>query len=126
MKRFWLGVGILAVLLAAGIGLSIGITAVHSGLARDLDAACEAVQKGDWDTSVTLAESAKTSWMRCRRFVASFVDHEPLEQMDRLFSELEIYRHQQLPTDYAAVCTHLSHLSEAIGESHALTWWNLL
>ena len=126
MKRFWLGVGILAVLLAAGIGLSAGIIAVHTGLSEDLDLACEAVQKGDWDTAVTLAESAKAGWLRHRRFVASLVDHEPLEQMDSLFSELEIYRHQQLPTDYAAVCTHLSHLSEAIGESHALTWWNLL
>ena len=126
MKRFWLGIGILAVLLAAGIGLTVGITAVHTKLSRDLDGACEAVQKGDWDAAVALAESAKASWMRCRRFVASFVDHEPLEQMDSLFSELEIYRNQHLPTDYAAVCTHLSHLSEAIGESHALTWWNLL
>ena len=126
MKRFWLGVGILAVLLAAGIGLSTQITAVHSKLSRDLSGACQAVQTGDWDTAVTLAESAKARWLRCRRFVASFVDHEPLEQMDSLFSELEIYRPQQLPTDYAAVCTHLSHLSEAIGESHALTWWNLL
>ena len=126
MKRFWLGVGILAVLLAAGISLTVGIAGVHNKLSKDLDGASEAVQRGDWDTAIHLAESAKAQWNRCRRFVASFVDHEPLEQMDSLFSELEIYRQQQLPTDYAAVCTHLSHLSEAIGESHALTWWNLL
>ena len=126
MKRFWLGVGILMVLLAAGAGLSLNIAGVHNKLSEDLNAACEAVQQGDWDRAVSLAESAKASWSRHRRFVASFVDHEPLEQINTLFSELEIYRHQQLPTDYAAVCTHLSRLSEAIGESHALTWWNLL
>ncbi len=126
MKRLYIGIGILIFLLAGGIGLSAGISAVHTELSEKLEGACIAVQKEDWDTAVTLADTAKTQWETYRHFVASFVDHEPLEQMDSLFSELEIYRNQQLPTDYAAVCTHLSHLAQAIGESHALKWWNLL
>ena len=46
--------------------------------------------------------------------------------MDSLFSELEVYRHRYMSADYAAVCSHLAHISSAIGESHALKWWNLL
>lgn len=126
MKRLWIGIIILAVLLAAGIGLSIGIPALHSRLSEALTSACDAAEKGDWETALSLANSAKADWERYQHFVAAFVDHEPLEQMDRLFSELEVYRNQRLPAEYAAVCAHLSHLSKAIGESHALTWWSLL
>ena len=126
MKRFWFGVALLAALLAAGAGLSFGIPALHEQLAKQLDDACTAMEQEDWETATALAASAKAKWERCRHFVASFVDHEPLEQLDGLFSELEVYRQRYMSADYAAVCSHLAHISRAIGESHALKWWNLL
>ena len=126
MKRLWFGVALLAALLAAGAGLSFGITALHEQLARQLDDACAAMEQEDWETATALAASAKAKWERSRYFIASCVDHEPLEQLDSLFSELEVYRHRRMSADYAAVCSHLAHISRAIGESHALKWWNLL
>ena len=126
MRRFWIGIVLLSCLLALGIGLCIGIPALHDRLAKQLDDACAAAQLGDWETATALADSARAEWERSRHFVASFVDHAPLEQMESLFSELEIFRNRRLAVDYAAICTNLSHLSKAIGESHKLTWWSFL
>ena len=126
MKRFWIGVVLLTALFAAGVGLCMGITALHHRLSRQLDDACAAVQLGDWEKATALTDSAKAEWERWQHFVASFVDHAPLEQMESLFAELEVFRNRRLAVDYAAICTNLSHLSKAIGESHKLTWWSFL
>ncbi len=126
MKRFWIGIVLLTALFAFGVVLCIGITALHDHLSQQLDDACTAVQLGDWEKATALADSARAEWERCQHFVASFVDHEPLEQMESLFSELEVFRNRRLAVDYAAICANLSHLSKAIGESHKLAWWSFL
>lgn len=126
MKRLWVGVVFLGVLLVAGLGLTAVVSSIQEEISGQMSRAGEEVLAGDWEAAVSLAAAAKTKWDQHRRFVASVADHEPLEQMDTLFAELEIYRHQSIPADYAAVCTHISYLSRAIGESHALKWWNLL
>ena len=126
MKRLWLGVAVLAVFLAASLLLSWYLPGLHREIAQELSAAAKAVEKSDWEEATRLAGGAKQRWERCRHFVASFTDHEPLENMDSLFEELEIYRTEKLPIDYAATCIQLSQLCLAIAESHCLTWWNLL
>ena len=126
MTRFWIGIILLLILLGSSIGTTLAIPAFHSRLSQDLESAGKTVLSGDWEKATALADSARAKWERCRHFVASTVDHEPLEQMDSLFSQLEVYQNQLLPGDYAAVCIHLSQLSQAIGESQALNWWNIL
>ena len=126
MKRLWLGIGVLAVFLAASLLLSWYLPGLHRDLSETLSAAAQAAEKSDWEEAARLAGGAKQTWERSRHFVASFTDHEPLETLDSLFAELEVYRAAALPIDYAATCVQLSQLCLAIAESHCLTWWNLL
>lgn len=126
MNRLWIGIVVLALLLAGGITLAFTLSGVHTQISRDLEAAAAAAQNEDWEQATALAEHARSTWSRYRHFSASFTDHEPLEELDNLFAQLEVFENYPLPADYAALCTHLSRLSGAIAESHCLTWWNLL
>ncbi len=126
MKRLWLGLIVLAVFLAVSLLLSWYLPELHRELSQDLSAAARAVERSDWEEATRLAGGAKQRWERCRHFVASFTDHEPLENLDSLFEELEVYGRAALSVDYAATCVQLSQLCLAIAESHCLTWWNLL
>ena len=126
MKRFWLGVAILLILLLAGIGSTIFMARFHSDITQDLEKASQAVTAGNWTAALELADQAEARWERGKRAAAAFADHEPLEQMDDVFAQLRLYGRLRLTADYAAACTHLAELARALGESHSLFWWNLL
>ena len=126
MKRLWIGVAVLAVLLGLSAVMSCSLSRLHRELAQELDKAGQAAMAEDWETADAFLSAAGQRWQKYRRFCASFTDHEPLEQVDSLFAQLSVCRTLSLPTDYALICTQLSELSRAIGESHSFTWWNFL
>lgn len=126
MKRLWLGVGILAAVLVLGLLLTFGMDAIHKEISDNMTQAAQAALAENWEAAQTQAAKAQKSWQSWRHFVAAFADHEPLEEMDRLFAELSVYRSQQLVPEYAAVCLCLARQAEAIGESHSFNWWHLL
>ena len=126
MGRLWIGIGILVVLLAMGIGLLWGSGVYFEELSQDLEQAGELALAGNWQAAEEKAEKGREKWEQYRRFWASFTDHEPVEQMQNLFSQLELYRTRQLEVEFAAVCRNLVHVAEAIDESHGLKWWSVL
>lgn len=126
MKRLWIGVGVLAVVLAAGIALNVAMDRLHTDLSRELDRAGELAMQERWEEAGEVAREAYRRWQDRRRLLAAVVDHEPLEEMERLFSQLWVYRQRQWITEFSAVCVQLARQAEAIGDSHILTWWNLL
>ena len=126
MGRLWIGVGILVVLLAVGIGLLWGSSMYFEELSQDLEQAGELALAGNWQAAEEKAEKGREKWEQYRRFWASFTDHEPVEQMQNLFSQLELYQARQLEVDFAAICRNLVHLAEAIDEAHGLRWWSVL
>ena len=126
MLRLWIGIGILAVLLAMGIGLLWGSSVFFEELSEDLRQAGELALAGNWQAAGEKVEKSREKWEAYRPFWASFTDHEPVEQMQNLFSQLELYQARQLEVDFAAVCHNLIHLAEAIDEAHSLRWWSVL
>lgn len=126
MKRLWIGISFLVILLTGGILLSLGMVNLHSRISDRMAAASQAALAQNWNEALRLSESACEDWEKYRHVTAAFTDHEPIEEMDSLFLRLEIYQEPLQSTEYAAVCSHLSQLSGAIAESHSLTWWNLL
>lgn len=126
MSRLWIGIGILLILLAMGVGLLWGSRAFFEDFSRDLDRAGEAALAGDWAAAAEAAGRGQARWEHYRRFWAAFTDHEPVEQMQDLFSRLEVYRQRQLDADFAIVCRSIVLLAEAIDESHNLRWWSVL
>ena len=126
MKRLWLGLGILAVLLAVSIAVTAGMDRVHERIAADLDAAQTAAETENWEQADALAQAAARKWQRARRFTAAVADHGPMDDVDRQFAALMAYGAARETADFTAACAELAVQTRAMGDSHALTWWNLL
>ena len=126
MKHLWIGISLLLCLLVAGFFSSYGVQQVQKPLTAQLEQAAEASFREDWDRAEELFAAARTRWEQYRKFLAAFVEHEPMEQIDSLFRELALYQKAKDFVLFAGVCRRLSQLTEAIGEAHRLSWWNLL
>lgn len=126
MKRLWLGIAILAVLLFVGIATTVGMNKICDPLTESLDNAASAVQAGQWEQALGLSESARTRWERWRSISAAITNHEPMEEVDALFGALEIFARQRDVIRFADCCARLSALTAAISESQAIYWWNVL
>lgn len=126
MKRFWIGLVILAVLLAGSCLIHTALVRIHDPIADDLKLSAAAALTEDWDTALDLAHHAAVRWEQYHRFTAAFADHTPMDELDSLFAELKIYARQRENPHFSATCTHLSYMASSIAESHRLSWWNLL
>ena len=125
MKRLWIGVGVLLVLLALGVGSTAVMEGIPGKLAEDMEKAAD-VAATQWENAKSLADSAREEWDKYEHIIASLTDHEPLEELKGLFSELDISRHWDDRGYFATVCARIASLAEALSESHTLHWWNLL
>ena len=126
MKRCWFGLILLLVLLLGCAWSSGYMSKVHSPLSETAMEAADFALEGDWGNAMTLAGRIRTQWENRWGIVAAFADHEPMEQINSLFAQLEIYGRSGDAQNFAAVCAQLSEDTKAIGEAHSFTWWNLL
>lgn len=126
MRRLWIGIVLLAVMLAGGIGMLLFSRDFYEDFSAALQQASDAAQAGDWAQAGALTEKATAQWKHHQHFLASFTDHEPVEEVSMLLSRLELFRNARLTVDFADTCQSLCHLCEAIDESHSLKWWSLL
>lgn len=126
MKRFWLGAGILAALLALGAWATVGMGRICHPVSYRLSSAADRVQAGQWEQAVALSQQAQGQWERWHNVTASVTDHEPMEEVNSLFAALDIYARQADTLRFADCCARLSALTEAIGEAQAVYWWSIL
>jgi hypothetical protein len=126
MYRGWLGFGLLVVLLVLGIWSSRLMNGIHTPVSQQLETAAQQVLSGDMDTGHATALKAKAAWDMHWRFSAAFSDHAPMDEIDGLFAQMESYAHAESARDFAACCSRIAMLVEAMAEAHWLTWWNLL
>lgn len=126
MKRSWIGLFLLLVLLAGSICVTCAMGQCHEAIARDLSSAAEEAIHGDWGQGKALLLRAREAWGSTRRFAACFADHTPMEEIDALFAQVEVYAEAREEPDFAAGCAALARKMEAMGQAHGITWWNLL
>lgn len=126
MKRIGIGACILLLLLAAAILFSVQMHTVHSNISRQLQQAAQQAESGNWKQAGSHARQAQILWENTRNMTAAMADHAPMEQIEGLFAQLETYTSQQEISDFAATCHYLAKLTDAMGDHHALRWWNLL
>lgn len=125
MKKLWVAVAVLAVLLVLGIVSTIVMEQVHGELSEALEQAA-LLSESDWETANALADSARAKWEKSSHLIAALADHEPLEELDGLFAELAVYQRHADRRCFAAVCVRIASLAEMLQESHSPYWWNLL
>lgn len=126
MKRFWLGVIILSGLLVLGFTAMVAVDRFCQPISRNLTEAACAVELGNWDLAHQLATQANERWEQHRALHAAVTNHEPMEEIDALFEQLEIYRQAEDGLRFAECCARLASMTDAVSESQAIYWWNLL
>lgn len=123
MKRIWVGVGFLVVLLI--VGLSVMQVTEHQleALSQTVQQAAEAES---WAEAAALVQNAQANWNQQRHLMAAFADHEDIDTVDQIFAQLKIYQGHQTKTAHAAACAQLSEALKSLRDAQRLTWWNLL
>ena len=123
MYRTWFGIFILLFLLFFGSTVSSVLQHLQAPVASQLEDAAKQALSGDLPAGQALAQKAHKNWLDRWRVTAAFSDHAPMDEIDSLFGQLAAYGNSQ---DFAACCSRISVLVEAVWEAHQLTWWNLL
>ena len=126
MKKLWVGASLLAFLLTAGLVNARGMDKNHRQIAALLTDAADASLAGDMRLGTELSEKAQTLWEKYRDAVATVADHQPLEDVDGLLSQLRVYAATGGVVEFAACCRSASRQVEAVGEAQSLNWQNLL
>ena len=126
MVRGWLGVGILVVFLILGLVATAVMDNAHMPTCDLLSQAAEKAIAGEFDSAVALGMKAKTRWERQWNGTAVLADHSPMDDVDALFSEMEIYAKTGEQPHFAACCRELSKRVAAVAEAHRFSWWNVL
>lgn len=126
MKRFWFGAALLAVLLGLGIGAAWGAEKLNAPVARELEQAASEALSGSWEEAENLAGKAWSRWEKNWQLTAVAEDHRPLEAIDSLFAQLMVYTRSRDEVRFAACCAALCSQIRAVGDTHSLSWWNLL
>ena len=109
MKRLWVGILLLLVLLAGTLAVTVAMDRIYAPMV-------EALEAGD-------LEAAEERYGRWRQLTAAFADHGPMEEMDALFARAEICGDKQ---ERRALCAELAQRAKAMSNAHSPTWWNLL
>lgn len=124
MKRFILGIALLAVLFGGALAVGRVMEIRHQPVIRDLNRAAELALSGASEAAQAAALAAREAWQENWKFTAAFSDHGPMDEVDDLFAALPAY----LPEaeDFAANCLQLIQRTAAVIRDHTLSWWNLL
>lgn len=124
--RGWLGAAILAVFLILSLLAGSAMENAHDVTGEILTQAAETALDGAFDTAVSLGMEAKARWQRQLNGTATVADHSPMDDVDALFAEMEIYARAGEIPHFAACCKELAGRVRAVAEAHRFNWWNVL
>lgn len=126
MKRLWIGLGLLLLLLAAGVCSTLAMENFHHSLSRRLESTAAAALDEDWEQTALLLRQCRRRWLRYRNLVATGASHESIEEIDSLHAQLTIYFHRRDSLGFSLCCTAIQYRTAALGEAQSINWWNLL
>ena len=126
MGRGWLGAGLLALCLVLGIVLSVAADKTCLPTEKLLEQAAEKTLTGDFEGGIALGEEAKQRWQTHWNAIAAVADHEPMDEVDALFAQMEVYVGAGEQPHFAACCQELARRIHSFADVHRFTWWNIL
>lgn len=126
MKRSWIGLAMLAILLASALGVSWAMREIHTPITRRLEQAADDALAGRWDKARDQAQRAEAAWEDWSNLRGCFADHGPIEEVEAAFAELEAYGEAHQAGEFAAACRGLARKVTAMGDAHGLSLRNLL
>ncbi len=126
MKRLYIGICVLALLLAIGLFISFAMNRMYAPITTLLEDAVAATLREDFSNAKEKAEKAKALWETYKNATATVADHTPMEDIDHLFAEMDIYAKTEELPHFAACCAQLAVMIGDMGDAHKLNLWNLL
>ena len=124
MKRSLFGFVLLVSLLLLCLGAAWLMGALHDPISAELRQAADLAQT-DLAGAAALAEQAKAAWKKAEPLSACFADHNPMEQINQEFAQLEIFAREKERVAFAAACGSLAEKMQAMSDAHGLKWRNL-
>ncbi len=125
MTRLWIGIGFLVALLALGITVPIAMDQVAEPVSAQLSQAQQLALAGQLPAATALAQQADEDWHAHWKLIATVADHTPMEEIDRMFAELQAFGQAEETAEFAATSAGLARLTQAMAEAHRFSWWNL-
>ena len=125
MKRSYLGLGLLGLLLILGILTSRRMDNIHLPLSHGLERAAQLALEEDWESADTMVETVRAAWEKSAPFIAALTDHSPMESLKAHFAQLAVCRQLRDRAGFAALCAEMACQLEAISEAQQLTLKNL-
>lgn len=126
MKRVIFGAVLLTALLLGGLAAQSRMASIHGYGASLLEQAGREAQQEEWDAAQTLFYRARRLWKDNYRFTAAFADHSPMEDVQALYAQLEVFAEARETPRFAALCAEAANRLEAMADAHLLAWWNVL
>ena len=123
--KFYVAVILLLILLAGSLFVGWGVGSIQQSVSRDLDQAVAAAEKGDLESAGRSILDAKDRWNKYRKLLAALSLHEPMDEIDQLFSQAAACIQTESRDLFLPVCVQLGQYLESISMDHKLTWWNL-
>jgi hypothetical protein len=126
VKKLWLGLGLLAALLALGLG-SLGMLAARSARAGAVLAqAAEAAGEGDMARAADLAARAQALWQGDLPAVDAVTSHEETDEICRALAELRSLGRSGKREEFLALCARLEVMAAHLAEMERPRWYNIL
>lgn len=126
MKRFIIGLVTLSFLFAIGLFVATATDRAYEPVIDLLEQAADTALSGSFEDAVSQAQKAKDLWDKHKGKTATVADHTPMEEIDKLFTEVEIYAEAEEKPHFAACCAQLASAVQNMADAHAINLWNLL
>ena len=124
--HLFLGVGILAGILALGLMLNCCLDKAAKEAEMNLLNACEAANRGDLVAANRQAELARQSWNQVRHLAACLIEHQDLEAIELDFGALEVRFRQHNREESAILCQSLAQRIRALADNEKPVYDNIL
>ena len=124
--RELVGIALLILLLLSGLLSSWYMEWRNTQIAQELDNSAWLALSGQWQKARDTADAAKEQWEQSWDLWATLSDHTPMEEINSLFGELEIYGAAGERTDFARGCAVLASRLTAMANANKFCWWNVL
>ena len=119
-RRFYLGLGLLLLLLIGGLLLSAWVSRKISPLEQALTEAAGEAVTGDFSRAVRLSEEAQAGWEAFSRCFGLLTHHGLLADANTRFASLDPWRQAGEEEEFAVCCLELAGLLRQIGQVHQL------
>ena len=126
MKKFIIGIAVLSLLLLSGLLVAKVTEEMYRPIIALLEEATATALDGNFQVAKFQAEEAKKLWNKKKNATATVADHTPMEDIDHLFAEVEIYAQTEEIPHFAACCAQLAVMVRDMSDAHAPNLWNLL